>query len=186
MKFNTLVLPLDNGSKRSKRTSTASGIELLIVPVVGSRLVGPSAAWANQVFNGELEALLKAGDLDEKAANLIIHRQTSGASQGLTRAMLVSLGKDKDQVSEKVWNEACTAVGKALAQTPCKKVVFALHEAQVQVQSQAKSVRNAVLKLREVAYRFEAMKSKALPASKLSEISFVETPTEKSFNLSRE
>ncbi len=126
-----------------------------IVPVAGDQSLSGDAHAIDSACGGRLSALLRRGDLPRKPGSaLLVHLE--GALQ---RVLLVSLG-DADEVPEKAFRDACTAVWRELARGTIDEVVSLLHQAPVAQRSLDWKLHTQTLSGREAAYRFDQMKSK--------------------------
>ncbi|HRO59586.1 MAG TPA: leucyl aminopeptidase, partial [Burkholderiaceae bacterium] len=129
--------------------------EAIWLPVIGGKQLGRSGEALDKASGGRISAALASGDLAAKAGStLLVHLDA-----GVRRALLVSFGDDA-QVSEKHWAEAVRAACRAATNIAADDVVSTLHEVAVSGRSLEWQLRTQVACGREVAYRFEQMKSK--------------------------
>jgi len=125
------------------------------LPVTGGKRLTPSGEALDALTGGRISAALASGDLSAKAgATLLLH-----LDGGVRRALLVSLGDD-DEASEKTWNEAIRAAFRAAGTLAADDAVSVLHEAAVAGRGAEWKLRTQVAAGRELAYRFEELKSK--------------------------
>ena len=93
-------------TKTSAPEKTKTGCA--IVPVIRGELCGDAARAIDRACGGKLSALLKQGDLADKAGSTLL----THLDGGISRVLLVSLGKSDDsrEVSEKSFKDAASAV----------------------------------------------------------------------------
>ena len=119
------------------------------------RLPALSAA-ADGAAEGRLAALIKRGDLEEKAgATLLVHDLPGVHAE---RVLLVSLGKH-DEFGDKAYRDALAAAAKAISAGPAKDAVVALADAELSGRDMAWRLQQAARILADGAYRFDALKS---------------------------
>ncbi|HMU17767.1 MAG TPA: M17 family peptidase N-terminal domain-containing protein, partial [Thauera aminoaromatica] len=119
------------------------------------RLPALSAA-ADGAAEGRLAALIKRGDLEEKAgATLLVHDLPGVHAE---RVLLVSLGKH-DEFGDKAWRDALAAAAKAISSGPAKDAVVALADVELPGRDAAWRLQQATRILADGAYRFDALKS---------------------------
>jgi len=104
---------------------------------------------------GRLAKMIRSGDLPGKAGSTLLV-QLDGA---LPRVLLVSMG-EAAEASEKSFTDGVRGAIKAAGQLAAEEAVSLLHEASVSGRDHAWKLRAQVLIGRELAYRFEAMKSR--------------------------
>jgi len=143
-------------TKTSAPQKTRSGCA--IVPVVAGGLGAAGAAIDAQV-GGALSTALSRKDLPAKAGGTLL----VGLGGAIERVLLVSLGEES-VVSQKSFTEGARAALRALAGTGAKDAVSWLGEATVDGRDAAWKARAQALAAREIAYRFDRMKSKPDPA----------------------
>src|SRR5690606_13330211 len=117
--------------------------------------LGESGKALDAAMDGRLGRLIASGDLAPKAGSTLL----AHLDGPLERAVLVSLG-DSDEVTEKAYLDAVRGAFKAAGQLAADDAVSLLHEAPVVGRDDAWKLRMQVLVGRELAYRFEALKSK--------------------------
>ncbi len=129
-----------------------------LVPVLAGSQLGEGGKTLDAAGNGRLSRLIAAGDLAAKAGStLVVH--LDGA---IERVVLVSLGEEAE-IAEKSYLDAVRAAYKAAGQLAADDAVSLLHEAPVAGRDLDWKLRMQVLVGRELAYRFEALKSKRDP-----------------------
>ncbi len=119
------------------------------------RLPALSAA-ADGAAEGRLAALIKRGDLDDKAgATLLVHDLPGVHAE---RVLLVSLGKH-EEFADKAYRDALAAAAKAISAGPAKDAVVALADVELPGRDAAWRLQQATRILADGAYRFDALKS---------------------------
>jgi leucyl aminopeptidase len=119
-----------------------------------------AAAAANRAARGRLASLLAHGDLSAKAGStLLLHGVPGLAAE---RVLLVGLGTHKD-FTERAFRDAVRGAAKALLETGARDAVLCLVDTKVGRRPMAWNVRQAVLGLREAAYRFDQLKTQGKP-----------------------
>lgn len=119
------------------------------------RLPALSAA-ADGAAEGRLAALIKRGDLEDKAgATLLVHDLPGVHAE---RVLLVNLGKH-DEFGDKAYRDALAAAAKAISAGPAKDAVVALADAELSGRDMAWRLQQAARILADGAYRFDALKS---------------------------
>jgi leucyl aminopeptidase len=119
-----------------------------------------AAAAANRAARGRLASLLAHGDLSAKAGStLLLHGVPGLAAE---RVLLVGLGTHKD-FAERAFRDAVRGAAKALLETGARDAVLCLVDTKVGRRPMAWNVRQAVLGLREAAYRFDQLKTQGKP-----------------------
>ena len=146
------------------RTKTACWL----VPVVAGKELTAGGKAIDSASGKRLSAALKSGDLASKAGSTLLI-----ALGGPTRrALLVSLGEVRE-VSEKSFGDAARAALKHLSQLAADDAVSLLHEALVTGRGLSWRLRIQALAARELAYRFDSLKSKKEPQpARPSELAF--------------
>jgi leucyl aminopeptidase len=143
-------------TKTSAPEKTKTGCA--IVPVIRGELCGDAARAIDRACGGKLSALLKQGDLADKAGSTLL----THLDGGISRVLLVSLGKSDEsrEVNEKSFKDAASATWRALASTGVDEACSLLHQAPVVRRSLGWKLRTLVLSGRAASYRFDQMKSK--------------------------
>ncbi|ENO96952.1 leucyl aminopeptidase [Thauera phenylacetica] len=128
---------------------------LVLGAFADGRLPALSAA-ADGAAEGRLAALIKRGDLDEKAgATLLVHDLPGLHAE---RVLLVSLGKH-DEFGDKAFRDALAAAAKAISTGAAKDAVVALADVELPGRDAAWRLQQATRILADGAYRFDALKS---------------------------
>ncbi|MCD6681450.1 MAG: leucyl aminopeptidase [Burkholderiaceae bacterium] len=146
--------------KFSTTTSAAARARagVALVPVLGGRLCGSAAQAIDEANGGRLSRLLASGDLGKKAAaTLSTHLDGS-----IARVVLASFGKDKE-ANEKSYIDTVRAAYKAAGSFSADDALSLLHDVPVAGRDLAWKVRVQALAGRDIAYRFEQMKSEPDP-----------------------
>lgn len=125
----------------------------VILPVINGQLRAAGRA-IDTTAQGLLKAALARGDLPAKVGSTLL----VGLGGAIERALLVSLG-ESEPVSEKAFTEASRAALRALSNTGARDALSCLSEAAVQGRGIDWRVRTQVLVARELAYRFDQLKS---------------------------
>ena len=107
---------------------------------------------------GRLSALLKRGDLEERAGSLLSVPDLSGTR--CDRVLIVSLGKSADY-NDKTARDVYTAVARALASGPATKAVVALADATPQGRDTVWVTTQLARTLADASYRYDTTKTTA-------------------------
>ncbi|MBT0960420.1 leucyl aminopeptidase [Denitromonas iodatirespirans] len=129
--------------------------------VVGAYAEGrltPSAEAVDHASGGALGALLKRGDLDDKAGATLTLPLLPGVEAD--RVVVVSLGA-VDELNDKAYRDALSAAGKALAGLRGKDASVSLAEVEVPNRDLAWRLRQAARLVAAAGYRFDAPKKSA-------------------------
>jgi leucyl aminopeptidase len=143
-----------------KQIDTKTGLAALktgclVVGVFEEKKLGAAARELDR--RGILTAALKTGDISAKPGTTLLLRGVDGVAA--ERVLLVGLGKD-EAVSDKDFLSAVQAAGRVLASLGATDATLALPLSALARGDETWALRNAVLALREAAYRFDATKSK--------------------------
>ncbi len=127
-----------------------------------------AAQAADRAAGGRLREVLAHGDLRAKAgATLLLHGVPGLAAE---RVLLLGLGEEKE-FGETAFRDAVRGAALALKGLGAKDAIVYLTDLKVAGRNAAWNVRQAVLGLREVFYRFEQLKTqKKSPPPALSEV----------------
>jgi leucyl aminopeptidase len=125
------------------------------LPVIAGKRLTAGGQAVDAACDGALSAALATGDLQAKAGATLLVRLEGTVG----RALLVSFG-DTDEVSEKTWNESVRAAFRAAGALAAQEAVSLLHEASVANRSTGWKLRSQISVGRELAYRFDQLKSK--------------------------
>ena len=128
---------------------------LVLGAFAGGKLPALTAA-ADGAAEGRIAALIKRGDLEDKAGSTLLLPDLPGVQA--ERVLLVSLGKE-DEFGDKAWRDALGATAKALAATPAKDAVIALADIELGKRDLPWRLHQAARTLADGAYRFDALKS---------------------------
>ncbi len=128
---------------------------LVLTAFADGALPSPAAA-VDKAAGGKLSALLKRGDLDEKAgASLLLHDFPGTAAE---RTLIVSLGKH-EAFGDKAFRDALWSAAKILAGGKAKDAAVALAGAVPAGRTIGWCLQQATRLLADGAYRFEAAKA---------------------------
>ena len=128
---------------------------LVLGAFAGGKLPALTAA-ADGAAEGRIAALIKRGDLEDKAGSTLLLPDLPGVQA--ERVLLVSLGKE-DELGDKTWRDALAAAAKALAATPAKDAVIALADVELDKRALPWRLQQSARILADGAYRFDALKS---------------------------
>jgi leucyl aminopeptidase len=133
----------------------------VILPVVGAKTFTAGGQAIDAAQGGRLSTLLGKGDLKAKAGStLLVHLEGPAA-----RALLVSVGPEGES-TDKSFGDAARAAWRQVSQLGSTDALSLLHEAPVAGRTLDWRIACQVLAAREVAYRFDALKSKKEPDGK--------------------
>ena len=144
MKFSTRAASID-------RLDT----DCVWLPVIAGKRLTAGGQAVDAANDGALSAALASGDLPAKAGSTLLVRLAGS----IGRALLVSFG-DTDEVSEKSWNDSVRAGFRAAGALAAQEAVSLLHEVMVANRATGWKLRSQVTAGREIAYRFDQLKSK--------------------------
>ena len=126
-----------------------------LLPVVAGKDLTAGGKAIDAAHGGRLAKALRTGDLPAKAGSTLLV-QLDGA---LPRVLLVSMGETREG-GDKSFGEAVRGALKAAGQLAADDAISLLHEAPVAARDTAWKLRAQVLTGRELAYRFEVLKTK--------------------------
>ncbi len=129
-----------------------------LVPVLGAKLCGDAAKAIDEANGGRLSRLLGSGDLAKKAGSTL----STHLDGTIARVVLASFGEGK-QATEKAYIDTVRAAYKAAGQFAAADALSMLHDVAVDSRDLAWKLRVQMLTARDVAYRFEQMKSEPEP-----------------------
>ena len=132
--------------------------QCLVLPVRAGKTLTETGGAIDAAHDGRLSAALKSGDLQAKAGSTLL---VAGAG-GIARFLLVSTG-EAAEASDKVFGDVVRAAFRHLAQLAADEVVSLLHDVPVAGRALGWKLRCQVLIGRELAYRFDGLKSKKDP-----------------------
>ncbi|MBN8442555.1 MAG: leucyl aminopeptidase [Thauera sp.] len=118
-------------------------------------LPAPTAV-LDKAADGRIAALIKRGDLDEKAGSTLLLHELPGAAA--ERVLLVSLGKAED-FGDKAYRDALGAAAKALSASAAKDAGVLLADTDMAARTLDWRLQQAARILADGAYRFDAPKS---------------------------
>ena len=152
----------------AKSTVNATKTGCLVVGVFENKKLSASATALNS--KGEVAAALKSGDISGKAGSSLLLRSLDGAAA--ERVLLVGLGADEKNVTDKAYLQAVNAAAKMLTGLGASDAVIDLPMPQGRDLSW--TIRSNVLAFHESVFRCDAMKSKKDPATNgVKKIAFV-------------
>ncbi|MBM3393730.1 MAG: leucyl aminopeptidase [Betaproteobacteria bacterium] len=128
----------------------------------------PSAAAVDKAAKGHLKKLQVSGDLSGRAGAITLLHGVPGTAA--KRVMLVGLGK-ASELQAKAYRDLVSKAIKAMADGPSESAVVYLAEAKVLDRDEAWCVTQLASVATDALYRFDRMKGKPAPASRLKEIS---------------
>jgi len=142
----------------SIKTSAAQALrsDCVIVPVLAGRKLTAEGKALDDALQGGLSATLKRGDLGPKAGATQVFYDTSGRT---ARVLLVALGGDAS-VSEKSYLEAVRGALRHAASLAAAEVSSLLHDVELDARGLDWRLAQQVAIARELAYRFDRLKSK--------------------------
>jgi leucyl aminopeptidase len=150
-KSNTIELNVETSSPEMVRTG------VLVVGAFADGTLPPSSKKIDEASTGELSAVIKRGDLDEKAgATLLLHDVPGTEAE---RVLLVGLGK-RDEFGEKAFRDALSGAAKALADGAAKDAAVTLADIEVPGRSRIWRMQHASRLLADGAYRFDSPRAR--------------------------
>ncbi len=142
-----MQLTLEATSPETVRTG------VLVVGAFADGTLPPSSQRIDTASRGKLSAVIKLGDLEEKAgATLLIHVLTGVVAE---RVLLVSLGK-RQEFGDRAFRDALGSAARGLAGGAATDAAVALAEVEVPGRSLAWRLEQASRLLADGAYRFDA------------------------------
>jgi leucyl aminopeptidase len=142
----------------SIKTSTAQALRshCLIVPVIGQRKLTDEGRTLDDALHGAITAALARNDLPQKAGAT---QMVYGAAAKTARVLLVSMGKE-NKVTDKAFGEAVRGALRQAGNLSSDEAISVLHDVDVENRDLAWKIAEQVTIARDLAYRFEQMKSK--------------------------
>jgi leucyl aminopeptidase len=131
----------------------------VLVPVGSGNNLTAGGKALDESLGGALAAALSRGDLQPKAGSTLL---VYGEARKVARVVLVATGEDAE-ASERSFGESVRAGLRQAGATSCEEVVSILHEAGVKGRDLAWKLRQQITVGRDLAYRFERMKSRKDP-----------------------
>jgi leucyl aminopeptidase len=136
---------------------------VLVVGAFADGILPPSSQKIDEASKKKLSAVIKRGDLDQRAgASLLLYDLPGTEAE---RVLLVSLGK-RDEFGDKAFRDALTGAARAIVNGAAKDAVVTLADIELPGRSQAWRVQEASRLLADGAYRFDAPWAKAGKADK--------------------
>ncbi len=129
---------------------------ILVLAAFADAALPAATAAVDKAADGRIAALLKRGDLDEKAGATLLLPDLAGVHA--ERVLLVSLGKRGD-FGDKPFRDAVSAVAKLLAGGAAKDAAVTLADIDLPGRALDWRVHQTVRLLADGAYRFDALKS---------------------------
>lgn len=122
----------------------------------------PDAAYAalDKASGGKLDAIVKRGDLEDRAGSLLVVPGLEGCAA--ERIVVVSLGKH-EEFGDKAWRDAVAATARWLANGPARDAAVSLADDVPTGRDLAWSFLNTARILADATYRYDTTRSK--PAS---------------------
>ncbi len=127
----------------------------LVVGVFADGKLTEAAAALDKASKGRLAAILKRGELDDKAGSVATIHDLSGSA--CERVLLVSLGK-ADEFGDKAWRDAIGACAKALANGPADEAAVCLADADVPGRAFERRLQQLTCAIADATYRYDATK----------------------------
>ena len=128
---------------------------LVLGAFAGGKLSALTAA-VDGATEGRIAALIKRGDLDDKAGSTLLIPDLAGTQA--ERVLLVSLGKAED-FGDKAYRDALGAAAKVISSSAAKDAVLALADIELEGRSLSWRLQQAARIVADGAYRFDALKS---------------------------
>ena len=157
IKSHSIEISLDSAPLEKTRTG---------VLVIGAFSDGSLPAASKKIDNaskGRLSAVLKRGDLDEKAGATVLLHDLPGSFAD--RVLVVGLGK-RSEFGVKAFRDALSQAAKALADGPAKDAVVTLADIEVPGRSESWRIEQASRVLADSAYRFDAPRAQTTPTKR--------------------
>jgi leucyl aminopeptidase len=134
---------------------------ILVAGTFADGALPAATATLDEAADGRIAALLKRGDLDEKAGSTLLLPDLPGVAA--ERVLLVSLGK-REEFGDKAYRDALAAAAKALAASAAKDAGVLLADVTVETGDRPPRtldwrLQQAARILADGAYRFDALKS---------------------------
>ncbi|MBS0544096.1 MAG: leucyl aminopeptidase [Proteobacteria bacterium] len=129
---------------------------ILVAGAYADGVLPAATAELDKAAEGRISALLKRGDLEEKAGATLLLPDLPGVAA--ERVLLVSLGK-RDEFGDKPYRDALGAAAKALASGAAKDAGVLIADIDMEARSLPWRLQQAARILADGAYRFDALKS---------------------------
>lgn len=141
-----------SGSPQKQRTGC------IVAGVFDSRKLSVRARQIDQATEGMISSLLRRGDMEGKLGQtLLLHHQPNLPSE---RVLLVGCGKERE-FAESQYREVNAKAAKLLNETGSTEMTTYLTELEVKGRNVAWKVRQTVMTIEAVIYRFDRLKSKS-------------------------
>jgi len=132
----------------------------LVLGVFAGGALPRAAQLADRAARGALRKVLRQGDLSGKPGSTLLLRAVPGLAA--QRVLLVGLGERKE-LGEAAFRDAVRGAASALRELGAKDATVYLGEVETGRRSQAWSLRQLVLGMREAFYRFDRLKTQKKP-----------------------
>ncbi len=140
----------------------------VILGIFAHRKLSPAAENMDTACNGQLNKILKSGDMDGKAGqSLMLHRLTGSACE---RILLVGCGKQKD-FDDRAYRKALKTASTTLLKSGARDAINFLTELNVKQHSSGWKIRQAAEIIEHSLYRADHLKSEKDDAPALCKIS---------------
>jgi leucyl aminopeptidase len=144
-------------NKASQNGLLSGKSDCLVVGLFEGQTLSGAVHQVDLATKGLVTRLIKAGDIDGKSGATLLLHEVQGIGAG--RVLLVGLGK-QDKFNHKAFADAARAAWRALNGTQVAQVVWTLAQLPVQERDASWTVRSSITTMRELAYKFNQMKSK--------------------------
>ena len=129
---------------------------ILVAGAYADGVLPAATAALDNAAEGRISAVLKRGDLEEKAGATLLLPDLPGVAA--ERVLLVSLGK-RDEFGDKPYRDALGAAAKTLAGGAAKDAGVLIADVDMEARSLPWRLQQAARLLADGAYRFDALKS---------------------------
>lgn len=141
----------------------------IVVGAYSDGSLTPAAQAVDTATEGALSRVLEQGDLDKKAGSTALLAGLAGLKA--ERLLLVSLGAP-DEVNDKAFRDAMTAVGRTLAKLPGKDASVCI-DLSIPGRDTAWCLQQAARILAAAAYKFDAPRKEKSPAKGIRKVQFL-------------
>ncbi len=152
---NSKNSPVELTAESSSPEKVRTGV--LVIGIFADGTLPPPTQKVDHASKGHLAAVLKRGDLDEKAGSSLLLHDLPGTEA--ERVMVVSLGK-RDKFGDKAFRDALSGAAKTLAGSAAKDAVVTLADVEVPGRSDAWRFQEASRLIADGAYRFDISHAK--------------------------
>jgi len=144
----------------------------IILGIFEQRKLSPAAENMDKACNGQLTKILKSGDMDGKAEQVLLLHHLQGSA--CDRILLVGCGKPKE-FTDKAYRKALKAASTTLLKSGARDAINFLTELDVQAENKTTrgsgwKIRQAVEIIEHCRYRADRLKSKKDPTPVLRKI----------------